>query len=171
MSASARAHNRRAEVVPATNTCILPMMCMKAGSDTVKSDGNRACSLRYPCPRAERGRGKWGDGIDGPDGPKEGAVRFRFDGNHREVSILFLEFRYEWCGLSDTSARPAEGVHGPPQRWDSAIGAGRIASSLRTCDTEKRRGRRVCGASVDCVLDFSDAVAILLLHNSNCKMK
>ena len=64
---------------------------MKAGSDTVKSDGNRACSLRYPCPRAERGRGKWGDGIDGPDGPKEGAVRFRFDGNHRKVRSLFLE--------------------------------------------------------------------------------
>ena len=75
------------------------MMCMKAGSDTVKSDVNRACSLRYPCPRAERGRGKWGDGIDGPDGPKEGAVRFGFDGNHRKVRILFLEFRYEWYGL------------------------------------------------------------------------
>ena len=32
----------------------------------------------------------------------------------------------------------------------------------------KRRGRRVCGASIDFVHDFSDAVAVLLLHNSKC---
>ena len=69
---------------------------------------------------------------------------------------------------ADLSARPAEGVHGPHQKWDSAIGAGRIESSLRTCDTGKVEKKRVFGASVDFVHDFSDAVAKLLMHNSNC---
>ena len=88
--ARAYAHNNRAAIVPVrgrVSTRILPMICMKAGSKTVKSDGNRACCLRYPCPRAKRRRGKWGNEIDAQDGPKEGpkegAVRSCFDANHR----------------------------------------------------------------------------------------